>query len=208
MALDKNTNPSEIARETLRLLATRRLAPTPENYRLCYFEASGQTDTNAEAASAPPSALPLAPVWAELIGDLLKQWEARQVGLTTARKRDGLEKLLNAPGSDAGALATKLRHLVSSWSTGLLAPAEPIGLPDAATTAAPQPTTASTPAHRGAPAPASGTEPGGVLPQICELLAQTLEFAVTAQLGHAPDLAKEADKLALAARTQIGRAHV
>ncbi|GAD24239.1 diguanylate cyclase [Acidovorax sp. MR-S7] len=34
-------SPSEIARETLKLLATRRLAPTPDNYHTLYSEVSG-----------------------------------------------------------------------------------------------------------------------------------------------------------------------
>src|SRR5271169_613111 len=37
------TNPSEIARETLRRLATQRVAPTPDNYRELYHEISGVT---------------------------------------------------------------------------------------------------------------------------------------------------------------------
>ena len=35
--------PSEIARETLKLLATRRLSPTPENYKALYDEVAGVT---------------------------------------------------------------------------------------------------------------------------------------------------------------------
>lgn len=35
------TNPSEIARETLRLLAVRRIPPTPDNYLTLYHEISG-----------------------------------------------------------------------------------------------------------------------------------------------------------------------
>jgi diguanylate cyclase len=35
------TNPSDIAREALRLLATRRTAPTPDNYRALYYEIAG-----------------------------------------------------------------------------------------------------------------------------------------------------------------------
>jgi len=34
-------NPTEIARETFRLLATRRVAPTPDNYRTVYHEVAG-----------------------------------------------------------------------------------------------------------------------------------------------------------------------
>ncbi|MBX9720757.1 MAG: hypothetical protein K2X81_05140, partial [Candidatus Obscuribacterales bacterium] len=35
------TNPFEIARETLRLLASRRVPPTPDNYLTLYQEISG-----------------------------------------------------------------------------------------------------------------------------------------------------------------------
>lgn len=38
-------NPSEIAREALRQLATRRTPPTPDNYRALYFQIAGQQDT-------------------------------------------------------------------------------------------------------------------------------------------------------------------
>jgi diguanylate cyclase len=35
------TQPSDIARETLRQLALRRIAPTPDNYRALYHEIAG-----------------------------------------------------------------------------------------------------------------------------------------------------------------------
>ena len=35
------TNPFEIARETLRLLAVRRIPPSPENYQTLYHEIAG-----------------------------------------------------------------------------------------------------------------------------------------------------------------------
>ncbi|HOI53059.1 MAG TPA: hypothetical protein PLN02_11820, partial [Azonexus sp.] len=35
---DARSNPSEIAREALKRLAERRVAPTPANYQACYFE--------------------------------------------------------------------------------------------------------------------------------------------------------------------------
>ncbi len=38
------SNPSEIARETLRLLATRRMPPSPDNYRSIYNEIAGTVD--------------------------------------------------------------------------------------------------------------------------------------------------------------------
>ncbi len=38
------SNPSEIARETLRLLASRRMPPSPDNYRALYHEISGTVE--------------------------------------------------------------------------------------------------------------------------------------------------------------------
>ena len=75
VALDANTLPSEVVGKTLRLLVSRRLAPTPENYQRCYFEISGQSlaEPSSEAQGAPTGEPPLAPVWAELISELLKQ---------------------------------------------------------------------------------------------------------------------------------------
>ena len=43
------SNPSEIARETLRLLASRRMPPSPENYRTIYNEIAGIADSTAKA---------------------------------------------------------------------------------------------------------------------------------------------------------------
>lgn len=57
------SNPTEIARETFRLLATRRVAPTPENYKTVYHEVAGSTDISAtgfpgEALKTLTQALP------------------------------------------------------------------------------------------------------------------------------------------------------
>ncbi len=48
------TNPFEIARETLRLLATRRIPPSPENYLTLYHEIAG---TKPAANSFPETQL-------------------------------------------------------------------------------------------------------------------------------------------------------
>lgn len=42
------SNPTEIARETLRELASRRIAPTPDNYRELYHTISGGAEAEAE----------------------------------------------------------------------------------------------------------------------------------------------------------------
>ncbi|HWS12098.1 MAG TPA: GGDEF domain-containing protein, partial [Rhodocyclaceae bacterium] len=44
--MSDTSQPSEIAREALRRLALRRIAPTPDNYRALYCEISG--DASAE----------------------------------------------------------------------------------------------------------------------------------------------------------------
>ena len=43
------TNPSDIARETLRQLASRRIAPNPDNYRQHYQQIAGQPDAAGDA---------------------------------------------------------------------------------------------------------------------------------------------------------------
>src|ERR671926_454358 len=47
-----NQNPTDVARETLKLLAVRRVAPTPENYQRIYHEIAG------EQAEGSPGTVP------------------------------------------------------------------------------------------------------------------------------------------------------
>ena len=42
------SNPSEIARETLKQLMTKRMAPSPENYRAIYNEIAGISEKGAD----------------------------------------------------------------------------------------------------------------------------------------------------------------
>lgn len=239
------TNPSDIARETLRQLASRRIAPNPDNYRQHYQEIAGQPDAAADAERmlqqlaaelrAQPHTARLAgaldkaaseknwpqyqaallqlidakggqgaaaALWAQLILDLIRQWEGRHSGLTTARKRESLERVLGVPGSDAASLAAKLQKLVKSWSQTAPAAAEETGLiPTEAAQASPGDAAAR---HAPALAPAAPPEGEDALLQLRDLLAQTLEFAVITQLEHAPDLAEEAGGLAIAARAAAG----
>ena len=240
------TNPSDIARETLRQLASRRIAPNPDNYRQHYQEIAGQPDAAADAERmllqlaaelrAQPHTARLAgtldkaageknwpqyqaallqlidakggqgaaaPLWAQLILDLIRQWESRHSGLTTARKRESLERVLGVPGSDAASLAAKLQKLVKSWSQTASAPVEDTGLaPTEAAQASPGDAAAR---HAPAPVAAAPSEGEDALVQLRNLLAQTLEFAVITQLEHAPDLAEEASGLATAARAAAGK---
>ena len=50
-------NPTEVARETLRRLAVRRIAPTPENYQVLYEEIVGVPAPSSNTIATPVSAL-------------------------------------------------------------------------------------------------------------------------------------------------------
>lgn len=94
--------PSAIARETIKLLAERKLPPTPDNFRRVYGEVSGSSvETRA---------------WAHAIRDLIREWETYHVGITQARKREMLERVLVNFGHDPDQLHEKLAKLAYSWS--------------------------------------------------------------------------------------------
>lgn len=216
-------NPFEIARETLRLLASRRIAPTPDNYLTLYHEIAGTKATSnafpeqqlRSLASALPRSTPdqlrlarqledaakganwddfrnhlgafvnsLAEAqklsWPDLITDLLKQWEAKHPGLTSARKRESLEKVLSA-GSNPEILFNRLQSLLRSWGQGRDTASADAG--DVATTEIPPPreSTASN---------------DGMLSELRELFAFTLETAIATQLLESPQLSGDARTLA------------
>ena len=123
--MPKLTNPTDIARETFKQLATHRIAPTPENYQRIYHEitettpvAAGETEKElikallAAGRDNPQQASTLKTIvqtleqrdwkglsasiaalaaqkraeqtgWADLIRDLVKQWDLKQTGLST-----------------------------------------------------------------------------------------------------------------------------
>ncbi|THF65674.1 diguanylate cyclase [Pseudothauera nasutitermitis] len=137
------------------------------------------------------------PAWNELIGQLLRQWEARQAGWTTARKRESLERVLGA--NDPRTLFTRLQGLVRSWSQ---APAEPgSDLPEASHGGNAPAAPASVP---GAPPPAPRLVAQGEAGELAEtlraLLHRTLNEVVPASLAEQPDLVREA--AGIAARIQ------
>ena len=151
------SQPSEVARETLRQLAQRRIAPTPDNYRALYHEIAGSVaedvfperalkqiasalprnnqdalrlalDFEAAVAQGEWSALRTLLIdklslsskpelnWATLLRDLLNEWDRRQTGLTQARKREMLERVLTSSSSNPARLAERLQGLLRAWS--------------------------------------------------------------------------------------------
>lgn len=100
--MKQSAQPNDIAREAIKLLATRKQPPTPDNFRRAYLEVQG-------AASVQSN-------WPEAIRSLLGQWENYQAGLTQAKKRDMLDRVLINFGNDSDQLAAKLAGLARSWS--------------------------------------------------------------------------------------------
>ncbi|PKO47791.1 MAG: GGDEF domain-containing protein [Betaproteobacteria bacterium HGW-Betaproteobacteria-4] len=230
------TNPFEIARETLRLLAARRIPPSPENYQTLYHEIAGtkptggsfpETQLRSLAAALPkssPDQLRLARqldeavktanwddykkhladfvaglvdsqklAWSELIADLLRQWDAKHTGLTSARKRESLEHVLTSNAANPDTLFTRLQSLLRSWGQGKEA----------------EPATAVETANSEID-PNSGltVATGDLLPELRELFAFTLETAMATQLLESPQLSTDAKALAKDIRGAVSPAQL
>lgn len=120
----KDSNPIIIARETLRQLASLRIPPTPDNYHKLYDQISGNpgddansavvTSTNQQRIVDNPTR-ESAVTWGDTIEALLKQLEKKQGALTTAKKRDGVNRVLAKYSKDSNQLHNKLKALVDSW---------------------------------------------------------------------------------------------
>lgn len=217
------TNPTDIARETLKLLATRRIAPTPENYQAIYHEIAGtrpsQAHSKSELAllkalremsrqspaldkpfkelarafsagdvkaieSALGAALPRSggdeSSWSGLIRELMRQWDLKQSGLTAARKKEGLERVLSNFARDSAVLFEKLQALVASWAEN---PAAQIGVPVDGEELAAEATLQ---------AAAVEAQAGETPDALREMLALALENGVAPRLSQFPDLHDEA----------------
>jgi diguanylate cyclase len=216
----ESQNPTDIARETLKLLATRRIPPTPQNYQRIYNEitgteardesgngrlaaalrglgAGGGNGTDSTMRSLARSAEQHA--WDEfaktldaalrdrsgnadlgpVLRELLRQLDLQHRGVTPARKREGLERLLISFGSDPQ-LAAKLKGLMRSWTDEASA-------------------VLASPAAAGAATPGASAEPGAVT-EVNELVASILENGVGARIDRYPDIYGDAMQLARRAR--------
>lgn len=119
-----DSNPTNIARETLRQLATLRIPPTPDNYYKLYHRISGnsENDVNSAVATLPNQKKPIdnpttesVVAWGGTIEALLKQLERKQGALTIAKKREGVNRVLAKFSKDSNQLHGKIKALVDSW---------------------------------------------------------------------------------------------
>lgn len=126
--------------------------------------------------------------WAELISDLLKQWEARHSGLTAARKREALEHVLSGSSANPETLYNRLTNLLRSWGQG--SEDEPSA-----------PLTEEQQASDAVAAPVPAATGDNLLPELRQLFAFTLETAIATQLVENPRLTSDAKALANDIRT-------
>ncbi len=115
--MEDTHQPNDIAREAIKRLAVKKQPPIPDNYRRAYFEVQGGASVQS--------------VWPETIRGLLGQWESYQAGLTQAKKREMLDRVLINFGNEPDRLAAKLSGLARSWGeSGQSAPVEANGSAD------------------------------------------------------------------------------
>ncbi len=241
------TNPTDIARETLKLLSARRLVPTPENYQKIYTEISGKPSGDETqgvgralqkvlqdlARKNPALSQTVALVdkameerdwnglesglsvlvgqsggeeasWANLIRELLKQWDLKQSGLPIARKKEGLERVLINFASDSRNLHKKLQALVNAWAKN---PASQAGMPMDEAASSPEEGVPAPEVHDATPvaevnalAVSADALSKDNFRLLREMLARTLETGIVPHLTQFPELSGEASKLAVTVR--------
>ena len=237
----KFSNPSEIARETLKQLMTRRMPPSPDNYLAIYNEIAGIADKPVEVfperelkallQSLPkenPAQQRLSRqldqalkasnwedyrkavvefiaehsseselAWGELITELLRQWDAKQSGLTLARKREALDRVLAAGAKNSELLFSRVQSLTKSWSLNEAVP-EDTNLTDSSAEGSAEPVIAVV---RGAAPTNVVSRASELLPELRDLFVYAMESVVSTQLDDDPELAAEARAIAATMRT-------
>ncbi|QLI82928.1 GGDEF domain-containing protein [Chitinibacter fontanus] len=160
--MEKLSNPTDIARETLKQLALRRIVPSPDHYEAIYHEIAQTSDDERQHAglkeliqaleglsgqnpeakrqveqlkriirkeewsnlydqlircfNAQSSQSELSKTWADLIKDLILQWDLRNPAYPPSRKKEALDRVLANFGNNSTELNNKLVGLIGSWS--------------------------------------------------------------------------------------------
>ncbi len=127
-----------------------------------------------------------APAWGGLLREVLQQLERSHAGLTSAQKRESLERLLKTSAAP-DLLFTRVQSLMRSWAQGGAAETMPSLVdPLAPIEAKPAPAAKA----------AAAVGPVGAGNPLQELLALVLENNVAVLVGDTPKMVDEAKKLA------------
>ncbi len=224
--MNQAANPFEIARETLKQLATRRIAPTPDNYLTLYHEIAGtQPASKAEfperqlrsLAAALPKASPDQLRLARQLEEAVKSadWDSYKKHLT-----EFVSAMMDTQKLAWGDLIADLLRQWDARHPGLTAARKRDALDHVLNTGANPETlytrlqsllkawgqgregessaTVDTPekAEITMAAPSTASMPADLLPELRELFAYTLETAIATQLMESPQLASDAKQLA------------
>lgn len=185
--------PAEIAKETIRQIALRRIVPTPDNYAKLYAEISGLEDAPARKPVAADAG-----AWADTLSEFARAWDSRVAGVTQARKRETLDRVLARNRGDSGELQTRLRRLLKTWSAG--APAQGLATLEAEPVHA-----AAAESVKPAALPESLESERDVPRFLRDLLAQAVANAVSERLGYTAEQVAEGAALGAALRTATAR---
>jgi diguanylate cyclase len=184
--------------KSLKNLAADLPRSTPEQARFARQVESAVTEKSwgglksaLQAFSTASAAEP--PQWSALIRDLTLQLERTQVGLTSAKKREAIEHVIQA-SSSPDLLFSRMQSLLRSWSQGQTSKVAPTLLEgEVAAAGAASATPGQPPSGAAAPARAKVPQLDG---ELQELIAQLLENSIEMLLVDTPDLAAEATRLA------------
>ncbi len=105
---------ADLAKATLRRLAAGQREPTPANYARAWAQELGNTEVTEAAA---PAAAVSATRWAELFERLLRGLDRNGRHWTAARKKDSLQRVLDANRSDVQRLYDRLSQAVVRWDS-------------------------------------------------------------------------------------------
>jgi diguanylate cyclase len=130
--------------------------------------------------------------WATLIRTLVRQLEASHKGLTSSKKKEGLERVLLNFENDPEQLPLKLQALIGSWGTGAAMDLVGDEIEEEAS-----------PAVDAAAIPPSAAPAGQLASLWRDLLIRTLEIGLLSQLKYIPELSRGAEVLL----EQAKRAH-
>ncbi len=95
---------AQIAKLAFRRLAVERLEPTPENYEKAYRQECGDTSNSGEALAI-------------LIERIVRGMERGGRNWTSARRKEGIQRVLAGSRSDAKRLQQRLTQLINSWDS-------------------------------------------------------------------------------------------
>lgn len=132
--------------------------------------------------------------WGALIRTLVRQLEASHKGLTSNKKKEGLERVLVNFENDPEQLQAKVQSLIASWGAG-------VASERAADDEAPEPAAAAPEAVADAAGAKAGDPLAGPLAVLWrDLLIKTLEVGLISQLKYIPELSRGAETLLEQAR--------